>query len=214
GERPLLGRGLTNYWGYSTLGYFAPAGRFSSAGRRGEQVAEFKQMVKSLHAAGIEVILDVVYNHTAEGNHLGPMLSLKGIDNPTYYRLVPGDHRYYRDYTGCGNSLDTRHPQALALVMDSLRYWVTEMHVDGFRFDLPSTLARGSQAFDRHSAFFAAIHQDPILRTVKLIAEPWDVGEGGYQVGGFPAPWSEWNGRYRDSIRRYWKGDGGLAAEL
>ncbi|MDI1480238.1 glycogen debranching protein GlgX [Polyangium sp. y55x31] len=213
-DRMLVDRGLRNYWGYNTLSYFAPAGRYASMGRRGEQVAEFKRMVKTLHAAGIEVVLDVVYNHTAEGNHLGPMLCYEGIDNPTYYRLVPGDPRYYMDYTGTGNSLNMRHPQTLKLVMDSLRYWVTEMHVDGFRFDLASTLARELHDVDRLSAFFDIIHQDPILSRVKLIAEPWDVGEGGYQVGNFPVLWTEWNGRYRDAVRRYWKGDAAVTAEL
>ncbi|MDI1450454.1 glycogen debranching protein GlgX [Polyangium sp. 6x1] len=213
-DQMLVHRGLRNYWGYNTLSYFAPAGRYASMGRRGEQVAEFKRMVKTLHAAGIEVILDVVYNHTAEGNHLGPMLCYEGIDNPTYYRLVPGDPRYYMDYTGTGNSLNMRHPQTLKLVMDSLRYWVTEMHVDGFRFDLASTLARELHDVDRLSAFFDIIHQDPILSRVKLIAEPWDVGEGGYQVGNFPVLWTEWNGRYRDAVRRYWKGDAAVTAEL
>lgn len=213
-DKHLVDKGLRNYWGYSTLAYFAPAGRYSSGGRLGQQVTEFKQLVKTLHAHGIEVILDVVYNHTGEGNHLGPMLSLKGIDNPSYYRLVPDNPRYYMDYTGCGNSLNMRHPQTLKLVMDSLRYWVTEMHVDGFRFDLASTLARELHEVDRLSAFFDIIHQDPILSGVKLIAEPWDVGEGGYQVGNFPVLWTEWNGRYRDAVRRYWKGDDAQAAEL
>jgi isoamylase len=213
-DNSLVDRGLVNYWGYNTLSYFAPAGRYASMGRLGGQVAEFKQMVKTMHAAGIEVILDVVYNHTAEGNHLGPMLSLKGIDNRSYYRLVGDNPRYYMDYTGCGNSLNMRHPQTLKLVMDSLRYWVTEMHVDGFRFDLASTLARELHDVDRLSAFFDIIHQDPILSTIKLIAEPWDVGEGGYQVGNFPDLWTEWNGRYRDAVRRYWKGDAALAAEI
>jgi glycogen operon protein len=213
-DKHLVDRGLRNYWGYNTLGYFAPAGRYSSMGRLGDQVAEFKAMVKALHAAGIEVILDVVYNHTAEGNHLGPVLSLKGIDNASYYRLVGDNPRYYMDYTGCGNSLNMRHPQTLKLVMDSLRYWVTEMHVDGFRFDLASTLARELHDVDRLSAFFDIIHQDPVLSTIKLIAEPWDVGEGGYQVGNFPDLWTEWNGRYRDALRRFWKGDQALAAEL
>jgi glycogen operon protein len=202
----LAEKGLTNYWGYSTLGYFAPDARFSSSGDRGGQVREFKAMVKSLHAAGIEVILDVVYNHTCEGNHLGPTLSLRGIDNASYYRLHPANRRYYVDYTGTGNSLNMLHPQTLKLIMDSLRYWVTEMHVDGFRFDLASTLARELHDVDRLSAFFDIIHQDPILATTKLIAEPWDVGEGGYQVGNFPVLWTEWNGRYRDSIRRFWGG--------
>jgi glycogen operon protein len=213
-DQLLIDRGLKNYWGYNTLSFFAPAGRYSSMGRLGEQVAEFKAMVKALHAANIEVILDVVYNHTAEGNHLGPSLSLKGIDNGSYYRLVGDSPRYYMDYTGCGNSLNMRHPQTLKLVMDSLRYWVTEMHVDGFRFDLASTLARELHDVDRLSAFFDIIHQDPVLSTIKLIAEPWDVGEGGYQVGNFPDLWTEWNGRYRDAVRRYWKGDQAVAAEL
>jgi isoamylase len=213
-DQALVDRGLKNYWGYSTLGYFAPAGRYSSIGRRGEQVVEFKNMVRTLHAANIEVILDVVYNHTAEGNHLGPMLSLKGIDNRSYYRLLPESPRLYKDYTGCGNSLNMLHPQTLKLVMDSLRYWVNEMHVDGFRFDLASTLARELHDVDRLSAFFDIIHQDPVLSRTKLIAEPWDVGEGGYQVGNFPVLWTEWNGRYRDAVRRYWKGDAALAAEL
>jgi glycogen operon protein len=213
-DQLLSDRGLKNYWGYNTLSFFAPAGRYSSMGRTGEQVAEFKSMVKALHAANIEVILDVVYNHTAEGNHLGPMLSLKGIDNRSYYRVVGDSPRYYMDYTGCGNSLNMRHPQTLKLVMDSLRYWVTEMHVDGFRFDLASTLARELHDVDRLSAFFDIIHQDPVLSTTKLIAEPWDVGEGGYQVGNFPDLWTEWNGRYRDAVRRYWKGDQAVAAEL
>lgn len=213
-DQVLIDKGLKNYWGYNTLSFFAPAGRYASMGRLGEQVAEFKAMVKALHAANIEVILDVVYNHTAEGNHLGPALSLKGIDNRSYYRLVGDAPRYYMDYTGCGNSLNMRHPQALKLVMDSLRYWVTEMHVDGFRFDLASTLARELHDVDRLSAFFDIIHQDPVLSTIKLIAEPWDVGEGGYQVGNFPDLWTEWNGRYRDAVRRYWKGDQAVAAEL
>jgi isoamylase len=202
----LEGRGLTNYWGYDTLGYFAPDARFAAEGDRGQQVAEFKAMVKGLHAAGIEVILDVVYNHTCEGNHMGPTLSLRGVDNATYYRLVNDNPRYYMDYTGCGNTLNMRHPQTLQLVMDSLRYWVTEMHVDGFRFDLASALARSLHEVDRLSAFFDIIHQDPILSRVKLIAEPWDVGEGGYQVGNFPLLWTEWNGRYRDNVRNYWNG--------
>lgn len=213
-DQLLVDRGLKNYWGYNTLSFFAPAGRYASMGRLGEQVAEFKAMVKALHAANIEVILDVVYNHTAEGNHLGPALSLKGIDNGSYYRLVGDAPRYYMDYTGCGNSLNMRHPQTLKLVMDSLRYWVTEMHIDGFRFDLASTLARELHDVDRLSAFFDIIHQDPVVSTIKLIAEPWDVGEGGYQVGNFPDLWTEWNGRYRDAVRRYWKGDQAVAAEL
>jgi isoamylase len=213
-DRHLVERGLRNYWGYNTLSYFAPDSRYSSAGGRGQQIAEFKGMVKTLHQAGIEVILDVVYNHTAEGNHLGPSLSMKGIDNPAYYRLVPGDQRYYMDYTGTGNSLNMLHPRTLQLIMDSLRYWVTEMHVDGFRFDLAATLARGLHEADRLSAFFDIIHQDPILSQVKLIAEPWDVGPGGYQVGNFPILWAEWNGKYRDTVRRFWKGDEAQVAEM
>jgi glycogen operon protein len=213
-ERDLWARGLVNYWGYNTLSFFAPAGRYAASGRFGEQVIEFKRMVKALHAAGIEVILDVVYNHTAEANHLGPTLSFRGIDNRTYYRLHPDRLRLYRDYTGCGNTLNMRHHQVLKLVMDSLRYWVTEMHVDGFRFDLASALARGLHDVDRLHSFFDMIHQDPVLSRTKLIAEPWDVGEGGYQVGNFPIRWTEWNGRYRDAVRRFWKGDESLAAEL
>ena len=202
----LVGRGLRNYWGYNSIGFFAPHGEYSSAGQTGEQVIEFKQVVKALHGAGIEVILDVVYNHTAEGNHLGPVLSFKGFDNAAYYRLVGHDPRYYMDYTGTGNSLNMRHPHVLQLLMDSLRYWVLEMHVDGFRFDLAATLARELHEVDRLSAFFDLIQQDPVVSQVKLIAEPWDVGEGGYQVGNFPALWSEWNGKYRDSVRDYWRG--------
>ncbi|AKH17563.1 glycogen debranching protein GlgX [Deinococcus soli (ex Cha et al. 2016)] len=213
----LLDKGLTNYWGYSTLSFFAPDVRYSAEARKGNPagaVDEFKQMVKALHASGIEVILDVVYNHTAEGNHMGPTMSFKGIDNPTYYRLVAEDPRFYFDYTGTGNSLNVRHPQTLQLIMDSLRYWVTDMHVDGFRFDLASTLARGLHEVDQLSGFFTIIHQDPIIGQVKLIAEPWDVGEGGYQVGNFPVNWAEWNGIYRDDMRAFWKGDGGLASEI
>ena len=202
----LVSRGLRNYWGYNSIGYFAPHNGYSSAGQAGQQVAEFKQLVKALHRAGIEVILDVVYNHTAEGNHHGPILSFKGFDNAAYYRLVSHDARYYFDYTGTGNSLNMRHPHVLQLLMDSLRYWVTEMHVDGFRFDLAATLARELHEVDRLSAFFDLIQQDPVVSQVKLIAEPWDVGEGGYQVGNFPALWSEWNGKYRDSVRDYWRG--------
>jgi glycogen operon protein len=201
----LLERGLRNYWGYNSIGFFAPHRDYSSAGDGGAQVVEFKQMVKALHAAGIEVILDVVYNHTAEGNHLGPMLSLKGFDNAAYYRTVEDDRRFYMDYTGTGNSLNMRHPHTLQLVMDSLRYWTVEMHVDGFRFDLAATLARELYDVDRLSAFFDIIHQDPILNRVKLIAEPWDVGVGGYQVGNFPVLWCEWNGKYRDTVRDYWR---------
>jgi len=213
-EQHLLDKGLRNYWGYHSYGYFAPHNEYSSAGDMGGQVREFKQMVKALHAAGLEVILDVVYNHTGEGNHLGPVLSLKGIDNRAYYRVVEDDPRYYMDYTGTGNSLNMRHPHALQLVMDSLRYWVQEMHVDGFRFDLASTLARELYDVDRLSAFFDIIHQDPTLSAVKLIAEPWDIGEGGYQVGNFPVRWCEWNGKYRDTVRDYWRGEGGTLAEF
>jgi isoamylase len=202
----LIERGLRNYWGYNSIGYLAAHNEYSSGGQLGQQVQEFKQMVKILHDEGIEVILDVVYNHTAEGNHLGPMLSLKGIDNAAYYRLVPDNPRYYKDYTGTGNSLNMRHPHVLQLIMDSLRYWHTEMHVDGFRFDLASTLARELHDVDRLSAFFDIIQQDPVISQVKLIAEPWDVGEGGYQVGNFPPLWSEWNGKYRDTARDYWRG--------
>ncbi len=210
----LVGRGLANYWGYNTLGYFAPAGRYSSSGDTGGQVTEFKQMVKDLHAAGLEVILDVVYNHTCEGNEKGPMLSMKGIDNTTYYRMVQGNCRHYMDYTGTGNTLNVHHPQVLKLLMDSLRYWVTEMHVDGFRFDLAATLARELHEVNKLSAFFETINQDPILADVKLIAEPWDVGDGGYQVGQFPVVWAEWNGKYRDTVRRFWKGDEGTLSDF
>jgi len=213
-DQHLVEKGLRNYWGYNTIGFFAPHGEYSSAGDAGAQVDEFKTMVKAMHAAGIEVILDVVYNHTAEGNHLGPTLSFKGIDNTAYYRLVEGDRRYYMDYTGTGNSLNMRNPWVLQLLMDSLRYWVTEMHVDGFRFDLASTLARELHDVDRLSAFFDVIQQDPVVSQVKLIAEPWDVGDGGYQVGNFPPLWSEWNGRYRDSVRDYWRGEPGRVGDL
>jgi len=199
-------RGLTNYWGYSSIGYLAPHAAYAATGTAGEQVREFKGMVKALHRAGIEVILDVVYNHTAEGNHLGPMLSFKGVDNASYYRLMPDDRRYYMDFTGTGNSLNVVHPSVLRLIMDSLRYWVIECHVDGFRFDLASALARELYDVDRLSAFFDVIHQDPVLSQVKLIAEPWDVGPGGYQVGNFPVGWSEWNGIYRDVVRDFWRG--------
>src|SRR3954470_7377034 len=205
-EPHLLRRGLTNYWGYNTLGYFAPHAAYSSSGCGGGQVTEFKTMVKELHAAGIEVILDVVYNHTAEGDHTGPTLSFKGIDNAGYYRLDGGNRARYTDYTGCGNTLDVRRPAVLALLMDSLRYWVTEMHVDGFRFDLASALARSMHDVDRLSAFFDVVHQAPVVSQVKLIPEPWDVGEGGYQVGNFPPPWTEWNGKYRDTVRDVWSG--------
>lgn len=210
----LLEQGLSNYWGYSTLGFFSPASRYSSDQAAGAQVREFKEMVKALHAAGIEVILDVVYNHTCEGNHLGPMLSFKGIDNTNYYRLMPDKPRYYMDFTGTGNSLNAHHPQVLTLMMDSLRYWVTEMHVDGFRFDLASTLGRDQYDFDPFGGFFDAVHQDPVLSTVKLIAEPWDVGEGGYQVGGFPVLWSEWNDRFRDDVRTFWQTDEPVLADM
>jgi isoamylase len=203
----LIERGLTNYWGYNTIGFFAPHNGYSSFGGAGGQVQEFKAMVKTLHQAGIEVILDVVYNHTAEGNHLGPTLSFRGIDNPAYYRLVDEDKRYYYDTTGTGNSLNVRHHESLRLIMDSLRYWVTEMHVDGFRFDLAAALAREFHAVDRLAAFFDLVNQDPVVSQVKLIAEPWDVGDGGYQVGGFPPNWTEWNGKYRDSIRDFWRGE-------
>ena len=206
-ESHQIDKGLRNYWGYHSYGYFAPHGEYSSGGDTGGQVREFKGMVKLLHAAGLEVILDVVYNHTGEGNHLGPMLNLKGIDNRAYYRTVEGDKRHYMDYTGTGNSLNMRHPHALMLVMDSLRYWVQECHIDGFRFDLASTLARGLYDVDRLSAFFDIIHQDPTLSGVKLIAEPWDLGQGGYQVGNFPVRWCEWNGKFRDTVRDYWRGE-------
>jgi isoamylase len=209
-DRYLVERGLTNYWGYNTIGYFAPERHYSASGK----VDEFKTMVKTLHSAGLEVILDVVYNHTAEGNQLGPTLSFRGVDNACYYRLTPENRRYYADYTGCGNTLNMVHPRVLQLIMDSLRYWVTEMHVDGFRFDLASALARELHAVDRLGAFFDILRQDPVLNEVKLIAEPWDLGEGGYQVGNFPVGWSEWNDRYRDTMRAYWKGDGGLIGEF
>jgi len=207
-EAHLVQKGLTNYWGYSSIGYLAPHSEYAATGRRGEQVREFKGMVKALHRAGIEVILDVVYNHTVEGNHLGPMLSFRGIDNVSYYRLMPQDPRYYMDFTGTGNSLNPVHPSVLRLMMDSLRYWVIDCHVDGFRFDLASALAREFYDVDRLSSFFDIIHQDPVLSQVKLIAEPWDVGPGGYQVGNFPVLWSEWNGLYRDEVRDFWRGHG------
>ncbi|TWG09374.1 glycogen debranching protein GlgX [Actinoplanes teichomyceticus] len=203
----LVERGLRNYWGYNTIGFFAPHNDYSSFGGAGGQVQEFKSMVKALHQAGIEVILDVVYNHTAEGNHLGPTLSFRGIDNPAYYRLVEEDRQYYYDTTGTGNSLNVRHHESLRLIMDSLRYWVTEMHVDGFRFDLAAALAREFHEVDRLAAFFDLVNQDPVVSQVKLIAEPWDVGDGGYQVGGFPPNWTEWNGKYRDCVRDFWRGD-------
>jgi isoamylase len=210
----LVERGLRNYWGYNSIGFLAPHNEYAAAGQRGEQVAEFKAMVRALHQAGIEVILDVVYNHTAEGNQLGPMLSMKGIDNAAYYRLVADNPRFYYDTTGTGNSLNVRHPHTLQLIMDSLRYWVTEMHVDGFRFDLAASLARQFHEVDRLSAFFDLIQQDPVVSQVKLIAEPWDVGEGGYQVGNFPALWSEWNGRYRDTVRDFWRGEPATLGEF
>ncbi len=209
-DRHLIERGLSNYWGYNSIGFFAPDRRYGSSG----VVSAFKTMVKTLHSNGIEVILDVVYNHTAEGNQLGPTFSFRGIDNATYYRLVGDDPRYYMDYTGCGNTLNLQHPRVLQLIMDSLRYWVLEMHVDGFRFDLASALARELHAVNRLGAFFDILVQDPVLSQVKLIAEPWDLGEGGYQVGNFPAGWGEWNDRYRDTMRSYWKGDGGLIGDF
>jgi isoamylase len=209
----LMERGLRNYWGYDSIGFFAPHNEYSAAGQRGHQVNEFKWMVKTLHNAGIEVILDVVFNHTCEGNHLGPTLSFKGIDNLAYYRTMQ-DHRYYMDYTGTGNSLNMRHPQVLQMIMDSLRYWIQEMHVDGFRFDLAATLARELHDVDRLSAFFDLIQQDPVVSRVKLIAEPWDVGEGGYQVGNFPPLWSEWNGKFRDTVRDYWRGQDATLGEF
>ena len=211
-EQFIADKGLTNYWGYSSIGYLAPHALYAATGTRGEQVREFKGMVKALHRAGIEVILDVVYNHTAEGNHLGPMLAFKGVDNKAYYRLVPEDLRFYTDYTGTGNTLNTVHPSVLRLIMDSLRYWVMDCHVDGFRFDLASALARQLHDVDRLHAFFDIIHQDPVLSQVKLIAEPWDVGPGGYQVGNFPVLWSEWNGIYRDTMRDFWRGEAGVGA--
>jgi len=212
-DRHLKDKGLTNYWGYNSVGFFAPDVRYSSAGTHGEQVIEFKEMVKSLHKAGIEVILDVVYNHTGEGNEMGPTLSFRGIDNVSYYRLAE-DPRYYMDFTGTGNTLNTRQPNVLRLIMDSLRYWIQEMHVDGFRFDLASALARELHDVDKLSSFFDVIHQDPVISQVKLIAEPWDIGAGGYQVGEFPAGWAEWNGKYRDCIRDYWIGADNMIAEF
>ena len=209
-EKRLLQHGLRNYWGYASIGYFAPEMRYSATGTPGE----FKTMVRTLHSAGIEVILDVVYNHTGEGDHTGPTLSFRGIDNSTYYRLDPHNPRHYLDFTGTGNSLNAAHPVVLALIMDSLRYWVEEMHVDGFRFDLATTLARGAHGFDAASAFFSVVRQDPVISRVKLIAEPWDLGEGGYRLGAFAPGWSEWNDKYRDAVRSYWKGDGGLIGEL
>ncbi len=213
-DKHLLDQGKSNYWGYNSIAFFAPDTRYRTIDSPGQGVREFREMVKRFHEAGIEVILDVVYNHTAEGNHLGPTFSFKGIDNPTYYRLVPDDPRHYFDYTGTGNTLNVRHPQTLQLIMDSLRYWITEMHVDGFRFDLASTLARSLHEVDQLSSFFTIIHQDPVIGRVKLIAEPWDVGEGGYQVGNFPLGWAEWNGKYRDAIRAFWRGLGRNTGEL
>jgi glycogen operon protein len=210
----LIERGLSNYWGYNTIGFFAPHNEYASFAEHGGQVQEFKAMVKALHRAGIEVIIDVVYNHTAEGNHLGPTLSFRGIDNSAYYRLVDSDPQYYYDTTGTGNSLNVRHHESLRLIMDSLRYWVTEMHVDGFRFDLAATLAREFHEVDRLAAFFDLVNQDPVVSQVKLIAEPWDVGDGGYQVGGFPPLWTEWNGKYRDTVRDFWRGERGTLGEF
>ncbi len=213
-DRYLLQKGLTNYWGYNSIGFFAPHAPYSSQGMLGQQVNEFRDMVKALHRAGIEVILDVVYNHTAEGNHLGPTIAFRGLDNQAYYRLVDTDRRYYMDYTGTGNTLNMMNPNVLQLIMDSLRYWIQEMHVDGFRFDLAASLARELHDVDRLGAFFDIIHQDPVISQVKLIAEPWDVGEGGYQVGRFPPGWTEWNGKYRDTVRDYWRGADGSLAEF
>jgi isoamylase len=213
-DRHLIDKGLSNYWGYNSIGFFAPHAPYASSGVLGDQVREFKDMVKAYHKAGIEVILDVVYNHTAEGNQLGPTLCFRGIDNAAYYRLIDGEPRYYMDYTGTGNTLNMMQPNVLKLIMDSLRYWIEEMHVDGFRFDLASALARELHDVDRLGAFFDIIHQDPVISKVKLIAEPWDVGEGGYQVGRFPPGWAEWNGKYRDTVRDYWRGAGGALAEF
>jgi glycogen operon protein len=213
-DSTLIERGLSNYWGYNTIGFLAPDSKYSSSTSPGGQVQEFKSMVRELHDAGIEVILDVVYNHTAEGNHLGPTLCFKGIDNSAYYRLVDNDQQFYMDYTGTGNTLNVRHPHALQLIMDSLRYWVTEMHVDGFRFDLAATLAREFYDVDRLSSFFELVQQDPTVSQVKLIAEPWDVGPGGYQVGNFPPQWTEWNGKYRDTVRDFWRGEPATLGEF
>ncbi len=213
-DSTLIEKGLSNYWGYNTVGFFAPDPKYTASETPGGQVQEFKAMVRALHEAGIEVILDVVYNHTAEGNHLGPTLSFRGIDNAAYYRTVPEDQRYYMDYTGTGNSLNVRHPHALQLIMDSLRYWVTEMHVDGFRFDLAATLAREFYDVDRLSSFFELVQQDPTVSQVKLIAEPWDIGPGGYQVGNFPPQWTEWNGKYRDTVRDFWRGKASTLGEF
>ena len=213
-DSTLIDKGLRNYWGYNTIAFFAPHNDYAASGQLGQQVQEFKSMVRAMHDAGIEVILDVVYNHTAEGNHLGPTLSMRGIDNAAYYRLVDDDKRFYMDYTGTGNSLNVRHPHALQLLMDSLRYWVTEMHVDGFRFDLAATLAREFYEVDRLSTFFELVQQDPIVSQVKLIAEPWDIGPGGYQVGNFPPQWTEWNGKYRDTVRDFWRGEPATLGEF
>ncbi|HEX2807522.1 MAG TPA: glycogen debranching protein GlgX, partial [Kineosporiaceae bacterium] len=213
-DTTLVDKGLSNYWGYNTIGFFAPHNAYSSAGQRGQQVQEFKAMVKALHEAQIEVILDVVYNHTAEGNHMGPTLCFRGLDNAAYYRLVDGDRSHYYDTTGTGNSLLMRHPHVLQLIMDSLRYWVTEMRVDGFRFDLAATLARQFHEVDRLSAFFDIVQQDPVISQAKLIAEPWDIGEGGYQVGNFPPLWTEWNGKYRDTVRDFWRGEPSTLGEF
>ncbi|MGZ4588875.1 MAG: glycogen debranching protein GlgX, partial [Mycobacteriaceae bacterium] len=213
-DHTLLDKGLRNYWGYNSFGFLAPHADYAQSAPAGAAVNEFKAMVRDMHEAGIEVILDVVYNHTAEGNHLGPTISFRGIDNTAYYRLVDGDEKHYMDYTGTGNSLNVRHPHTLQLIMDSLRYWVTEMHVDGFRFDLASTLARELHDVDKLSAFFDLVQQDPIVSQVKLIAEPWDVGEGGYQVGNFPSLWTEWNGKYRDTVRDYWRGEDSTLGEF
>ncbi|CAF1331288.1 unnamed protein product, partial [Didymodactylos carnosus] len=213
-DRRLKDQGLTNYWGYQTIGFFAPDVRYSSSSNHGQQVFEFKHMVKKLHKAGIEVILDVAYNHTGEGNQMGPTLSFKGIDNNNYYRLTENDRRYYFDYTGTGNTVNCMLPNVLRLIMDSLRYWIMEMHVDGFRFDLAATLARELHAVDRLSAFFDIIHQDPVISQVKLLAEPWDLGEGGYQIGKFPSGWAEWNGKYRDCVRDYWRGEPSMLSEF
>ncbi|MBV9618703.1 MAG: glycogen debranching protein GlgX [Verrucomicrobia bacterium] len=213
-DRPLVDRGLANYWGYNSIGFFSPHAQYSSNRAPGAEVVEFKGMIRNLHAAGLEVILDVVYNHTGEGNHLGPTVSFRGIDNPVYYRLLADDPRFYLDYTGTGNTVDTLTPRALQLVMDSLRYWATEMHADGFRFDLATALARDSSGFNKFHAFFKIIQQDPVLSQLKFIAEPWDVGDGGYQIGNFPLPWSEWNGKFRDAMRSYWKGDEGKLGEI
>ena len=213
-DSTLQEKGLSNYWGYNTIAFFAPQNTYSSAGDRGQQVQEFKSMVRALHAAGIEVILDVVYNHTAEGNHMGPTLSMRGIDNEAYYKLQPDDKRYYTDYTGTGNSMNMGNPHTLQLIMDSLRYWVLEMHVDGFRFDLAATLAREFYEVDRLAAFFEIVQQDPVISQVKLIAEPWDIGPGGYQVGNFPPQWTEWNGKYRDTVRDFWRGEPSTLGEF